>query len=231
MSGKYASDEHTSDETIVVTEQRAADMPVDDATIVVPQVSVESAVESAVEPGIDDATIVVPQVSVESTVASAVEPDVDDATIVVPQSSFTTDDATVVEARAAAAQDADPTSISLPRPTTGFDPERPIAPAPGMLQWEPPASGERGVMQGLPVSYGARSAEYGLPQLGSDEVQRRLGPAPAGYQVFVRSGRDSLPSLARRDTRRRTATLVGYAGAVLVSVLGLWGLASVAFGW
>ena len=260
MSGEYESD----DETIVVNDPGAhgavaGERPVDDATVVVPQL-------------FDDATVVAPQASVETPaddatiVAAQPAPLTDDATVVVSDATVVVNDPqfvakreqlaeltvvvpsapqprkrrselrdqgvqrTATEAPPVAEPADDRTAVSLARSSSGLDPERLIAPAPGTMPWELPPSGERGVTQGLPVSYGARSESQGMPPTGPDEVQRRLGPAPQGHHVQVRGGREVLPSLVRRDRKRRVATLAGYAAALLVCVLGLWGVASIAFG-
>lgn len=113
----------------------------------------------------------------------------------------------------------------------GLDPRRPIAPAPGSTPWDSAPVGERGLSQGLPVSYGARP--QGAPELltGVDEVQRRLGPPPAAHPVTVRTGREALPSIARRDRRTRPLTLALYGVVCAISLVGLWLVASVSFGW
>lgn len=115
----------------------------------------------------------------------------------------------------------------------GLDPARPIPPVPGASPWEALPAGERGVARGLPVSYGARPRTTAGTVHGPDEVQRRIGPAPQaqGEPRAVRGDRDDLPSLARRDRRRRRTTLVLYAATALLSLLGLWGVAALTFGW
>lgn len=110
----------------------------------------------------------------------------------------------------------------------GLDPNRPIAPAPGAPPWE--LQGERGVSRGLPVSYGARPSTAMPVQTGRDEILRTIGPAPAPTEVAVVQGRAQLPSLQQRDRKRKIFTLAMYAGVLGVSVLGLWGVALIAFG-
>lgn len=182
----------------------------------------------------------------------------DDATIVVNDATVVVNDATIAVNAAAAAvhvqNDAEHSakiavsgpsgSEAMPvaepemksgglfsaRAGAGLDPARPIAPAPGRLPWEALPEGERGVTQGLPVSYGARPQVETPLQTGIDEVQRQLGPAPQGYPVVVRAGRETLPSLRRRDRRRRAVTLALYCAVVVVCVLGIWWVASIAFG-
>lgn len=228
------SDEYEGDDETVVVPQAADDLPADDATIVAVQPSL----------GTDDATVVVSDATVvvndPQLGAKHEHEQLSELTVVVPSAPQSrrrrrelrdqSVQRTATEAPPIAEPTDDRTSISLARSASGLDPDRPIAPAPGMMPWEQPPSGERGVMQGLPVSYGARSESQSMPQTGPDEVQRRLGPAPQGYQVLVRGGREALPSLMRRDRRRRIATLAGYAAALLVCVLGLWGVASIVFG-
>lgn len=113
----------------------------------------------------------------------------------------------------------------------GLDPKRPIAPAPGTTPWDAPVSGKRGVAQGIPVSYGARAHTEAGAIAGIDEVQRKLGAAPQGHPVVVREGREQLPSLRRLDQRRRIVTLAIYGGVTVVCIVGLWGVATIAFGW
>lgn len=113
----------------------------------------------------------------------------------------------------------------------GLDPRRPIAAVPGSAPWDSGPEVERGVSQGLPVSYRARPHQMGAPLPGLDEVQRKLGPAPAAAPVAVRQGREALPSLERRERRGRVATLLLFGAVLIVSVAGLWGLALIAFGW
>lgn len=113
----------------------------------------------------------------------------------------------------------------------GFDADRPIAPAPGAMPWETAFSGERGVSQGLPVSYGARLQTETRLQTGVDEVQRLVGPAPEATPVGVLAGREQLPSLQRKDLYRKRITLALYGGVIIACVVGLWGVAAIAFGW
>lgn len=113
----------------------------------------------------------------------------------------------------------------------GFDADRPIAPVPGAMPWEAAFSGERGVSQGLPVSYGARLQTETRLQTGVDEVQRVVGPAPAATPVGVLAGREQLPSLQRKDLRRKRITLAIYGGVIVACAVGLWGVAAIAFGW
>ena len=112
---------------------------------------------------------------------------------------------------------------------TGLDPQRPIAPVPGVLPWEPVA--ERGVSRGLPVSYGARPNAEMPVQTGIDEVSRRIGPPPAQRDVPVAQHREQLPSLQERDRRRKVKTLAVYSAVIAISVLGLYVVAAIAFGW
>lgn len=112
-----------------------------------------------------------------------------------------------------------------------LDSRRRISAVPGATPWDEAPAGERGVSQGIPVSYGARAEGFQEPLQGIDEVQRRIGPAPVANYVAVREGREGLPSMARRSSRERVTTLALYAGVVAVSLLGLWGIAKLAFGW
>lgn len=113
---------------------------------------------------------------------------------------------------------------------TGLDLERPIAPVPGTMPWEMQPAGERGLSQGLPVSYGARMRTETPLQAGVDEAQRRVGPAPDATPVYVVNGRPQLPSIQRKDRRRKRITLAIYGGVILACGLGLWWVAAIAFG-
>lgn len=90
--------------------------------------------------------------------------------------------------------------------------------------------GERGVGQGMPVRYGARFATTSVWYADEDAVQRQLGAAPESPGVQVLAGREALPSLRRRDRRRRIVTLSLYGTTIVVCALGLWGVASIALG-
>lgn len=236
--------EHAGEETVVagdatVVANRAPDalgdatVVVNDATVVVHHAPDEPSDATVV---VNDATTVVERgPASDSTVVAS------DLTIVAPSAPQPKKrrrdlrgeraQRTISEALPVPEPEYEPLPVQQGRVDTGLDPERVIAPVPGKLPWESLPAGERGLMQGLPVSYVARPHRDAQLQIGVDEVQRQLGPAPQGYVVPVRSGRETLPSLARRDRKRRLFTLVGYAAAAVVSVLGLWGVASIAFGW
>jgi hypothetical protein len=127
----------------------------------------------------------------------------------------------------------DPTDPALPawRAGTRFDPHRVIAPAPGSLPWDEQPRGQRGLTQGLPVRTGARQLTVMPVQWGEDEVQRTVGPVPPWQAVTIREGRQTLPSLARRDRRARVLTLAAYGCVIAASVAGLLALAWTAFEW
>lgn len=112
----------------------------------------------------------------------------------------------------------------------GLDPERRIAPVPGSMPWDALPEPERGVRPGAPIVYGARSEHANAAQVGTDEVHRLLGDPPAVAPVPVRAGRSALPSMERRARSLRLRTLLCYAGVGVVAVLGLWGVAVLAFG-
>jgi len=153
-----------------------------------------------------DATIV----SVRSV---AGEPQIDDATIVSARPVLDrppTDDATMVSSsRGDAVRDATPVSV---------DP------------WGDVPHIERGTSRTLAVVYGARPDSDMPLHEGADEVQLLLGPAPQPTEVRVRDGRESLPSLSKRDARRRVATLAAYPVVVAVSVAGLVWVATLVLG-
>lgn len=220
--------------------ESAGDDRIDDATVVVNDATV----------AVNDATVVVNDATVAVNDATIV---VNDSTVVVTQADRADDQLgqrpmTVSGSASAsthlshsASQSA---SVGLPveeplaerslpdslRSGAGLDPDRRIAQMPGMLPWEVLPGGEQGVSQDLPVAYGARAAAAFDLQLGADEVQRRIGPAPVGEPIQVRPGREQLPSLNQHDRRRKTVTLALYAGAIVVCVAGLIGVATLAFG-
>ena len=192
-----------SDETVAADRTIVAPRRADDETVFAPRRAVdETVVATRNEPGGEGA-----------------EPETDPVPAPVPESDR-------VERPLAASR---PDGRAADR--RGLDPARPIPPSPGTSPWEALPAGERGVTRGLPVSYGARPRTAAGAVHGPDEVQRRVGPAPQGEPRAVRDDRDALPSLARRDRRRRRATLVLYAATALLSLLGLWGVAALAFGW
>ncbi len=233
-----ASDDAAAVDETVVVNQPASE--VSDHTLVVNQPIAESAPEQMAE----DHTIVVnqPQAGVSSGHADPGTADdlVGDGTVVVAAAREETAPRSRRDRREHASFDSNPASpVDAPKEKRslrrivggGLDPRRPIAEAPGSLPWEVQPAGERGVAQGLPVSYGAR-VQTDMPlEFGIDEVQRRVGPAPEGSHVAVVQGRDLLPSLQRRDRKRSLITLLAYAGVTVACALGLWGVASIAFGW
>ena len=77
--------------------------------------------------------------------------------------------------------------------------------------------------------YGPRSARHRAERAGIDEVQQRVG-VPPGAGADALPERALLPSLARRARRSRIVTLSAYAATVALSLLGLWGVARLAFG-
>lgn len=112
---------------------------------------------------------------------------------------------------------------------SGLDPHRPIAPAPGVAPWE--GAAERGISRGLSVSYGARPSGEMPLHTGQDEIFRRVGPPPEQNETTVVQGREQLPSLKERDRRRKVTTLAVYFGVIVISVVGLYAVAAIAFGW
>ncbi len=75
--------------------------------------------------------------------------------------------------------------------------------------------------------YAARSAPA-APGAGAP-LDRIDAPPAAPFVLDETPERGALPSLARRSRRRSVLTLIGYAGVVIVSIAGLWAIASVAF--
>lgn len=250
-----------SDHTVVVNQpvrewaiESPNDQMAEDHTIVVPHPSPEASdhtivvnqpiAESAPEQVAEDHTIVVnqPHAGVSSGHADPANADdlVGDGTVVVASAREETAPRPRRDRREHPAAGSNPAAaVAAPKEKRslrriiggGLDPRRPIAEAPGSLPWEVQPAGERGVAQGLPVSYGAR-VQTDIPlEFGIDEVQRRVGPAPEASHVAVVQGRDLLPSLQRRDRKRSLITLLAYAGVTVACALGLWGVASIAFGW
>ena len=250
-----------SDHTVVVNQsvreraiESSNDQMAEDRTIVVPHPSPEASdrtivvnqpiAESAPEQVAGDHTIVVnqPQAGASSGRADPGIADdlVGDGTVVVAAAREETAPRPRRDRREHSPAGSNPASaVAAPKEKRslrriiggGLDPRRPIAEAPGSLPWEVQPPGERGVAQGLPVSYGAR-VQTDMPlEVGIDEVQRRVGPAPEASHVAVVQGRDLLPSLQRRDRKRSLITLLAYACVTVACALGLWGVASIAFGW
>jgi len=250
-----------SDHTVVVNQsvreraiESSNDQMAEDRTIVVPHPSPEASdrtivvnqpiAESAPEQVAGDHTIVVnqPQAGASSGRAdpSIADDLVGDGTVVVAAAREETAPRPRRDRREHSPAGSNPASaVAAPKEKRslrriiggGLDPRRPIAEAPGSLPWEVQPPGERGVAQGLPVSYGAR-VQTDIPlEVGIDEVQRRVGPAPEASHVAVVQGRDLLPSLQRRDRKRSLITLLAYACVTVACALGLWGVASIAFGW
>lgn len=116
------------------------------------------------------------------------------------------------------------------RDAPALDPQRRIAPVPGAAPWEHGPAAVPGLHQGLPVPYVPRSAWPASAGTGPDEVQRRVGPPPEPRPVVARPGRESLPSLERRERRARRLTLIAYPLVVAASLAGLVLLAQLAFG-
>jgi len=242
MSEERNEEQRELDETVVAARPRADAASHDvDETVVVDRGAVGSADETVVVHraalGESDDTVVVarrPSDPVDDRT-------VDDTTVVasgVARGRASGDDAAKGVGsmpRRDAAPSGDETAEarrhgSVPSRDRGMDPTRRIRPAPGTNPWDAQPEGERGVAQGLPVRYGARTSTQTEAQRGLDEVQRTVGPPPPGSVVPVRTGRQSLPSLERRDRRRRIVTLVLYGATVVLCVLGLWGVATLAFG-
>ena len=206
--------EGISDETVVVNHSSDA---FEDRTVVVNHQPNE----------VEDQTVVVShpvsEVEDQTVVVSHPVSEVSDHTVVAPPASV--NDAAKIAVKPAEGR-------SLRKAIGGgLDPQRPIAEAPGALPWEVQPTGERGVAQGLPVSYGARVNTRMPLVTGNDEVRRLVGPAPEARHVQIVAGREALPSLRQRDRKRGVATLVAYAGVVVACAIGLYGVATVAFGW
>lgn len=87
----------------------------------------------------------------------------------------------------------------------------------------------RGVAPGIPVLSPVRSlSEADASQGGT--LSERFGPPPASVPEPLSAERDGLRSTARANRRFGLGTIIGLGVAVVVSVLGLWGVAVLAFG-
>lgn len=213
--------EELDDATIVVA--------VDDATIVVPQRSTP-----------DDATVVVVKPASAAEPTGPVEADVfDDATVAV---SVSGSHSASFGSRSVSATTLDPVSASTGAPV-GAPVEEPdeIPPALSRLFFKKPLDPKRrapeapfpkpqsslpraGVGAGIPVVYGARPEE--LPaQPAETELSRMIGPPPLGYELPV-AERQALPSTALLNRRFRMVALGGGLGVLMVSVAGLWWVAT-----
>lgn len=87
----------------------------------------------------------------------------------------------------------------------------------------------RGVAPGIPVLSPVRSLGEADASRGS-ALSERFGPPPASVPEPPSAERDGLRSTARANRRFGLGTIIGLGAAVVVSVLGLWGVAILAFG-
>lgn len=86
----------------------------------------------------------------------------------------------------------------------------------------------RGVSPGLPVVTATRT---GLRAVAADApLEERLGRVPDSAPPPPAAPRDGLRSVGRADRRFGAVVLAGFAIALVCSVLGLWGVAVLAFG-
>jgi len=111
-----------------------------------------------------------------------------------------------------------------------LDPQRRIAAVPGAAPWERGPAAVPGLHQGLPLPYAPRSPGSAAAEAGPDEVQRRVGPPPGPSPVVARGGRETLPSLERRERRARRLTLIAYPLVIVAASAGLLLIAILAFG-
>ena len=222
-----SDDAVTGDETVMVDD---ATVVAGDATVVVAR-----APGGGDDGGGDDGTGDGGAGEEDSESTGGGDPPAEDLTMLAPHLGF--DDATVVSQSHSAVQNSGSLadymsggSRSASVGDTGLDPERRIADLPDRMPWEAVPAPEQGVHQGLPVVYGPRNEGDDDAPVGVDEVTRRVGPPPGATPVPVRQGRESLPSLTRRERKTRTLTLIVYGAVVVVAVLGLIGIARLAFG-
>lgn len=97
---------------------------------------------------------------------------------------------------------------------------------------EPDSAAELGAKRGgrngaLSSSASFMPPVYG-PRAASVSQAPEPSPDPAGG-VAASNARAALPSLARRDRRGRVVTLACYAAALIVTGVGLWVVAALAF--
>lgn len=236
-----SDDAVTGDETVMVDDATVVTgdetVMVDDATVVASDatVVVARAPSGGDDGGGDDGTGDGAAGEEDSESMGGGDLPAEDLTMLAPHLGF--DDATVVSQSHSAVQNSGSLadymsggSRSASVGDTGLDPERRIADLPDRMPWEAVPAPEQGVHQGLPVVYGPRNEGDDDAPVGVDEVIRRVGPPPGATPVPVRQGRESLPSLTRRERKTRTLTLIVYGAVVVVAVLGLIGIARLAFG-
>lgn len=87
----------------------------------------------------------------------------------------------------------------------------------------------RGVAPGIPVLSPVRSLGEADASRGS-ALSERFGPPPASVPEPPAAERDGLRSTARANRRFGLGTIIGLGAAIVVSALGLWGVAILAFG-
>lgn len=241
------------DATIVVA------IPAQDATVVVARAAPEDATVVVAKPAaqpepeapVDDATIAValpapvskpesrpeqkpePKPERKPQAAPAPAPDGEDATVVVAMPAQPDDDSTRVVGRTG-----DP-APPVPEPEYSsedlaklmfkppLDPRRRVKPAP----FEQPdhTLPKRGVRQGMPVIFGETGPQAGEQGSSPLDLERRIGAVPKST-ALTPAARDGLPSMAQLNRKFRLLALAGGAGVVVVVALGLWGIATLAFG-
>lgn len=86
-----------------------------------------------------------------------------------------------------------------------------------------------GVRPGMPVVYGTKPEDVDVHASEAAALDAQIGPPPADGFV-VPAQREGLPSLAKQNREFRAIALGGGAAVVIVVVLGLWGVARIAFG-
>lgn len=230
-----SDDAMAGDETVMVDDATVVTgdetVMVDDATVV----ASDATVVVARAPGGDDGAGDGEAEDEDAESTGGDDLPAEDLTMLAPHLGF--DDATVVSQSHSAVQNSGSLadymsggSRSASVGDAGLDPERRIADLPDRMPWEAVPAPQKGVHQGLPVVYGPRNEGDDDAPMGVDEVTRRVGPPPGATPVPVRQGRESLPSLTRRERKTRTLTLIVYGAVVVVAVLGLIGIARLAFG-
>lgn len=108
-----------------------------------------------------------------------------------------------------------------------LDPKRRVREAPATEFEKPEPKG--GVRPGLPVVYPAAYAGVAESEPAPSVRQQRIGPPPKSVAV-VAADRTGLPSTERANRKFGRGVVLGFAGAIIVSVAGLSVIAMVAFG-
>lgn len=234
-----------------MTDEQRADLAAVEAPTVVPVEAAGEGVIDGFDELDDDATVVRPvnlDSDTDATVVRVRPPvspadadgDVDpDATVVRAVPAATGTGTVALEAQSAPGEmdsDAEATVVR-PRPTPERrgpdyrgdpvpDPEHAV----GKFAQQAVSSGAPAETE--PARLLRRAANFMPRVYAPRRVATELAPEPvatAAGGVAAENPRAQLPSIARRDRRRRVITLAGYAASVGVAIAGLWFVATLAF--